>query len=470
MCTLLTLPNETLLQIIAETCPDGIEELVLCCKRLHQLAQESMKQHKADRKQYWGRFLTWPRNLELRYGFEPAQPICLSEILFRPRIAYYVQHLCVSHKQLSGPPRASQPLYSLAMTTQDSAWRDFFARSRCTYISDMDSAHWQEALDRADVQTVTSSLLMLLPNLRTFYLTLFNDSSKISGVVNSIVNASQSVDRMHASDTPLSKLCYLRVSHVNRLATTGLWESFAMLPSMRCMRHGDFIREDFERWRSQEPGRSDIKELCFEFGDLSMETLTRLCGHTKSLETFVYNDKYARYAEDKTEDACNLSVLASLLQAHAGHSLKELCLTIQEPRYFVDPYVRNFVQNFPGPLRGFDRLEKVEITFNALLLNNAGTLDVPYLVDILPASLRELHIWVINEFGSVVELIVKAFAGVGEWKQTKLPRIELVVFRRHMYGNEMTELPLDNDTKLKCESGGISVEVRAWSVWRHELY
>lgn len=353
------------------------------------------------------------------------------------------------------------------MTTQDSAWQDFFAISRRTYISDEDSAHWQEMLDRADVQTVTSSLLMLLPNLRTFFLTMFNESSKISGVVRSVASASQSTDRMSASDKALSKLCYLRVSHGSRLAATGLWESFAMLPSMRCMRRGGFIKEDLERWYSHKPGSSEIKELSFDLGDLSMETLTGLCSHSKSLEKFLYYDEHL----GPIEDTCNLSVIASLLHTHAKHGLKELCLSTKHPPRYADPYVRNFVPNFVGSLRDLDRLEKITITLYVLLLNNAGTLDVPNLVSIMPAPLCELHIWVTEEFGSRVDLIIKMFAGVEKWRQTKLPNIELVVFRPHRFGgDELTELPLDNDTKLKCESGGISLEVRAWPAWRHQLY
>jgi len=421
-----------------------------------------MEQHKADRKQYWNRFLSYPSNPNWHLGFLLNRPICLSEIMIRPRIAYYVQHLCVRLEYLDEPPSALRPFGNVPMTTQDSAWQDFLAVSKCPYISDKDSAHWQEMLDRADVQTVTSLLLTLLPNLRTMYLTCFDDSSKIARVVNSIASASQSSNRMTAQPSALSKLCFFRISHPARHGAVGLWESFAILPSMRCMRHGGFMKEDLERWFSHEPGSVGITEVQLEGRDLTIQTLTTLCSHNTFLEKFEYGENMGY----PSQNCCRLSEIASLLQTYAGHNLKELRLSTNETS-IPGPLVENFV----GSLQGFSRLEKLEITFDALVREDAGTLAVSKLVDIVPASLRELHIWLPDERGRAVDLMGGIFAGIEEWKQTKLPNFVLVVFRRHSHAaTEVTELPVDNDTRLKCESCGISFEVRAWPIWRHQFY
>ena len=342
------------------------------------------------------------------------------------------------------------------MTAQDSAWQDFLAISKCPYISDEDSGHWQEMLDRADVQTVTALLLTLLPNLRTFFLADFADSSKIVRVVNKIATAHQSGDRIDAQSIPLSKLCFFRASWGNPLAHIGLWDNFAMLPSMRCLRNGPFKREYLERWHSHGSGSSNITEVHFDRACLPIEILRRLCSHIKSLEKFVYNHVRGGIA---SQGCGTLSDLASLLQTYAGHSLKELCLSIDESDRPNDQFVPNFV----GPLQGFEQLEKIEIEFYALVRENAGKLVVPKLADILPASIHELHIWLPNVKKRAIDLMGGLFAGIEEWKQEKLPKIHLVVFRRYRYkGDNVTEIPLDNDTTLTCESCGISFEVRAW--------
>ncbi|KAK3170214.1 hypothetical protein OEA41_009600 [Lepraria neglecta] len=52
MATLLSLPNETLFQIIEESAPDGIESLAFASKLCYKLAKPVLRQRKQDLKNY----------------------------------------------------------------------------------------------------------------------------------------------------------------------------------------------------------------------------------------------------------------------------------------------------------------------------------------------------------------------------------------------------------------------------------
>lgn len=49
MNTLLIFPAEIVLQTITKTCPDGTENLFLCCKYLRRTSEKILKQHKRDK-------------------------------------------------------------------------------------------------------------------------------------------------------------------------------------------------------------------------------------------------------------------------------------------------------------------------------------------------------------------------------------------------------------------------------------
>lgn len=86
MSTLLALPTEVLLKIIDETCPDGIEGLVSCCKALRTVAKGISKQHVADKQKYSRKTLYWPGQ-HFPYS-DQAGWVFLVDIILRPKLAY----------------------------------------------------------------------------------------------------------------------------------------------------------------------------------------------------------------------------------------------------------------------------------------------------------------------------------------------------------------------------------------------
>ena len=92
MATLLSLANETLLQIIDETRPDSIWSFVRCCKRIWALGEADMEQYRQDVGRYRAPdFWFWDDQSETDLGTYEF----LVEVLFRPRCALYVNRISI---------------------------------------------------------------------------------------------------------------------------------------------------------------------------------------------------------------------------------------------------------------------------------------------------------------------------------------------------------------------------------------
>lgn len=169
MSTLLALPTEVLLKIIDETCPDGIEELVSCCKVLCTVAKEIFKQHVADKQKYSRKTLYWPCR-HFPYS-DQAGWMFLVDILLRPRLAYYVEKLIVTQDQEAQTEEAfGNPFSHPAITTKDNVWREFFAVDGCPYVTVPERGHWKTMLEDGNSAVVLCLLLPLLPRLKSLWI------------------------------------------------------------------------------------------------------------------------------------------------------------------------------------------------------------------------------------------------------------------------------------------------------------
>ena len=68
MSRLLRLPDEILLKIIYDTCPDGTEDLILCCRRLYNISDNILETHRMRKKKYG--VVRWPPTIPAAGGYQ----------------------------------------------------------------------------------------------------------------------------------------------------------------------------------------------------------------------------------------------------------------------------------------------------------------------------------------------------------------------------------------------------------------
>lgn len=372
--TLLSIPNEILFQIIDEVCPDGIESFALCCKTIYGLAQNTIKLHNSCKQEFSRGCLHWANHLHLPPDFGVAK------IVRYARAAPYVKGLLITRRTYfedSGSSLNPAQIIGLdGLTTRDREWRQFFDASRCHYIPDCDVDLWQEMLESADEAFVTSMLLAQLPNLQR---------ASFRGVYNSVPIV-QMVGSISASPNlgigALSKLTHAEIHNHNRdYDPVGLYESFALLPSMRHLNIESFGRGTFSHGPATS-SVSNLRHIEMRFGAFEMQAFVDLLSRAQSLESFSYYYFRADFSPHQ------LATLVRLLEKYACYSMQHLSLTANE---WLDKKLTEKDEIYVESFHGFERLESIEINIEMIIRCVNGKWVAPRLVDMLPRSLKELR-------------------------------------------------------------------------------
>ena len=110
IATLLSFLNETLIQIIEESAPDGIESLVFASKLCYKLAKPVLRQHKQDLKKYSTLHLNnkvvtlYDRTNADEMDELKLNPLdFLQALIERPRLAQYPKTVVLSGWFIKGP-------------------------------------------------------------------------------------------------------------------------------------------------------------------------------------------------------------------------------------------------------------------------------------------------------------------------------------------------------------------------------
>ena len=324
MHQLLDFPNEILENILDKSLPDGIESLAVCCKRLYACAGEAIKLHNTLRSTFSS------SRLVLSSELPNGDDFGIAALLESPRGTAYVKTLCITKLArtraeviaITSGHRTHNP-----GSDSDPAWRAFFDISKCicqpcprrppppesevpqeeldqwlleepdTFLAPGSASydvptrmmfhHWK--FEECDEITTTASILLnLLPNLRHVILEGLNEASTIIDTVrrNARLSHSLPVDCRHSA--PLSRLTDLSVLHMGK--SPGLYENFAMLPSMRSITigHGRSLTNAGSDRTLSSLGSSKVESITIMNTEFAIEDLRGLVDYVRPLRSFSY--------------------------------------------------------------------------------------------------------------------------------------------------------------------------------------
>ena len=368
MASLLSLANETILQIIDEARPDGIWGLVRCCKRLWILGADDLKQHRRDVARYRVPIFTFRK--EQAFGVD----VFLSAILHQPRRALYVNHLWVLD-YASGLELDPVLITKKSLRALDDIRNLIFTTDGCPYIQDDEVGKWVDRIERGDVNAILCLSLTLLPNVQK--LIFGYDDDQYTEMIYKISKLNQSPYCKIPGPLSLGRLETIRFkSTMNN--ESGICEACMTLPSLRKL-EGAWISLAFDHWPSNEEFSSEsrVTEIDFQESAINADAFTRLLTRAKSLERLTYS--FYRLV-DISGDFTVLS-LKHVLEQHSARTLTHLDL---------DFNVHNWVHRGRsiGSLSCFRALKHLRVA--ASIFIDEVSPQIVDLLPLLPSSLETL--------------------------------------------------------------------------------
>ncbi len=298
MSRLISLPDELLLLVIKETCPEGIQDLVLCCKKLYNKSDKILEEHRMYKKKYtevvWPPVPPCPKVKYLALPCYREYTCCLSDVLLNPHLTPNVKRIRFIPGWAYVPENPARPFPHLDIETSDRVWQDFFDISDCLFIPHDEMDHWRQKLDTADPEVVFALLLVRLPNVESIIADCEEGAWNVLTVVKHILKAHKMPEQDTETPAPLSKLkCVTRLSLDWEARNIGLFEAFCMLPSMSTILHNG-PGEGFNHWPSptsiSEVTRVAFLDSSWGLEDYQPEAIVRVLSHLKKLERFEYKD------------------------------------------------------------------------------------------------------------------------------------------------------------------------------------
>ncbi|CAD6574337.1 MAG: hypothetical protein ASARMPREDX12_006557 [Alectoria sarmentosa] len=383
MTTLLSLANETLLQIVEETRPDSIESFLRCCKRIWILGTEVLVEHQQDLDRYEAPdFRLWTDKPEL--DFSPYS--CLYEILLKPRRALYVNHLFVLNLGFTLPETRKTALIEEILIMIDTLCALFFEAVGCPYIQGDEVGRWVERVRRGDTNAVACLFLTLLPNIKKLTISDYSDQG-YADLIYEVSKANQSPHRMIPGPLPLNNLHTIIINDTKSMpqpgGKIGIYEACMTLPSLRKL-VGKHINCGFDRWPSGEDFalESNVTDIIFYHSAINAESFTRLFMKAKSLQHLTY--EVARLLGIQGDYTA--MGLKKCLEQYTAHTLTSLDLNFS-------PYASHECSPFIGSLRQFQVLEHLRIRANMFVDYSSGH-EAPHrltdLLPLLPVSIKTL--------------------------------------------------------------------------------
>ena len=461
---LLLCPDEILLKIIEQTCPDGIEALVLTSRKVYNICDEIFQEHRLNKKKY--NELRWPPVLPNpfpgRSGLPMNFPACsLADIILQPHLRLYVNRIGFFPYHRVSPTLFLQPFANSGLRTTDDVWQDFFNVSDCPYIPRDEMDEWQQELDRSDSEAVFAFILTVLPNLKWLIMELDGVDERgvrrVLTIFSNILQAHQSSKLEVDSTIALSKLeTVARFRLPGNVQDMGLFETICMLPSMS----GILVaggHHAFDCW-PQIPELSNVTRLCLSRhyfvpgssnGEVQRKGITRTLDHLKKLEVFSIDVK-------SSYNLFSVPKLIEILVDKAKHTLISLFVCVDG---LENPQHRNESFRISG-LKAFTSLTHITLSLGLLLVteNADETQRMTRLVDTLPASMEHLYISHDHKsYENKPALLFGLFDGMLEWKSTRLPNFTSITFE---YFWVKVAIPLAKESVAICEEVGVELLVK----------
>jgi hypothetical protein len=410
---LLDLPPELLDLIIDSTAPDGIESFILSCKTVYGRAASQIQHHNTMRRR-WAHTTNASQN---RRGDTLA---ILYQISREPIIAEYIESLYLWDRRNED----EMDIDSTASDFRDDEdsmqnikdllqYAEHFANAR-------EEEWWEHILeedragDRSDMDKLyaTVALLSLLPNLKKLQLPdrwhEVRDGEAAEALVSNVQSLVAMSNTVGHRQKPLSKLDtilpFVEEGYDIRVGLQCL-QPFMVLQNIRTLYAVSCVAVD-EDWGGipfhwPNPNLSspltnvELAFCCINTGGLAV-----LLGHTPALTVFKYSHQTKW---DGLEYDWNAGEMLETLANYCGERLVELAITIDELHGEVVNGLSSFLR--------FRNLEKLEVDVECFCgpplesgqrLGREATIpmgadkwqhiDIPCMGDMLPSSMKELHV------------------------------------------------------------------------------
>ena len=447
MATFLGLPTELKLNIIEFIAPDDIENFALCCKLVHRLVLNILRQHKADKQMY----STFVPNLLLDTGYEEnlASFHKFRDLAASRRLQLYPKWVKLeNHRPWQfysvsdwDPRRAETIEGSQVMESVKVICNDILSGLDSPYIDKDDVKRWHNKISAGILVAANCLLLTILPNVE--HISVFEMPFLNWQMSDTIYKISQTNGK--ASSLVSKKLSLVKLREVTILSMplfggpshSGVLEAFMTLPSLWIVR-GVFLgqRYKFEKSQMYPDHYSNVDQFDFRNCALPVKRLTSLFRYVKTLRIFSYDQSRLLEAPGKEYGP---DALIHALRSHAEETLTFLNYTSDAKDSICDYRMR-----CAGTLSGFKALKTLRISRVILIAQKAPR----RLVDELPSSLEEMELVDPISTKEAEQMLV----GMLALKQNRLPKLRLIVFEG--------AVPFDDEAIAAYERMGLILDWR----------
>lgn len=448
---LLELPPELLDLIIVCTQPSGLESFVLTCKAIYVRAGSQIDRHNALKRR-------WKHTTNAVSERRGDTLKIIYEISCDPIAAEYIEYLSLWDRRLDDEVDHSFQGYDFrqdkdAMQSIKDLlfYTKFFANAdREEWWDQMlkeDSAHDEEGVDKLYASV---ALLSLLPNLKTLQLPDRWHEIRLGEAAEALVPSVESLVAMTNSRKRLSVplqsletiLPFVEEGYDVRVGLQCLQPLMALrsvrnLYAVSCVAVEDDWGGMPFHWPNYSP-RSPLTKLELAYCCMDARGLSALLVNTPELTTFRYSHQTKW---DGLEYDWNAGEFVDVLANYCGDRITDLALTIDELHGEIINGLSSFmrftklqvlevdVRPFCGPpLESGQQLGR-----NASMPTGASPwthADIPCLGDMLPQSIKELH--VNTDFPEPSEqALIALFKNIKARRQTKLTQLKKQIIRQY---------------------------------------
>ncbi|KAK4902773.1 hypothetical protein LTR27_000712 [Elasticomyces elasticus] len=428
MSQLLALPAELLDEIMGYTLPDGLESLVLSCKKIYSVAKDHIHTHELYKRR-WRSFRY--AHGEMDHSIKVPVELLLA-IANDPLVARYIQTANLWHKTQDDDSFVESTERVLDNDTSVAAIRSLLNQSHYLRQAKQDPSRWLANMRNKDddqdrrywANLCTTILLTLLPDLRELTLPREwrhlpdprdSDDASDSGFAKELWSVldliPKEVTSASCSLTSLSKLrSVLPYGNINYDDKNALEElsPFLSLDSLEELHASNCVAVDDDftgypfHWRYS--GRlSNLRTIELAGCCIDSEGIAALVAHTPKLETLKYSHATKWHGCQYDWSA---GEFVSMIAQHCGTTLKELAVTID--------YLSGMIETGVVSMQAFQCLESVELDILIFAGPPAESgkrqgLDtedykvdisqIPRLTDILPQTIKHVKLFVPSDTG-----------------------------------------------------------------------
>ncbi|KAI8938206.1 hypothetical protein NX059_005867 [Plenodomus lindquistii] len=465
---LLDLPPEIIDLIIDRSIPEGLENLVLSCRTLHQRAKSRLPHHNDFRR-------NWRSTAHANRTRRGDTLAILYEIARQPRIARYIEVLSLWDRRTEEDVADASATTNFrnseeAMDNIKDLLRDaqYFANANLeqwwTQIIEEDQ---RPELDGVDKLYATIALLSLLPNLKKLQLPDRWHEVRETEAAEALVPSVEALVAM-ANDSgsrpcPLASLetilPFVEEGYDVRFGLQCL-QPFMVLNRLRNLFvvSAVAVNDDWAGIPFFWPNpslKSPLTKIEFACCCMDASALSVLLANTPALTTFRYSHQ-SKW--DGLEFDWNPGAFLEVIATHTGDRLLELALTIDELHGEIVNGLCSFMR--------FPKLEVLEVDLEAFcgppvesgqrLGREAFTpsgatpwtyMDIPCMGEMLPASIRELHVNC-NFPRPSVQALLSLFKNIVDRRKDKLKKLEKTVIRQYC-GNSALQIANNHNVTLE---------------------